>query len=133
MKKLKKNDNYYKQEINEDDYININNNSNNELCNNIFCNNDNDYLRDDDIVSKSLRLSDNPKRVIISKIIKNNNLIKEHKIPEISSKNKYYKIRQSNIKNKFKSPKSLLSKEKENNEFNNIFFQSGQGFYKKKK
>ena len=132
MKKLKKNDNYYKQEINEDDYININNNSNNELCNNIFCNNDNDYLRDDDIVSTSLRLSDNPKRVIISKIIKNNNLIKEHKIPEISSKNKYYKIRQSNIKNKFKSPKSLLSKEKENNEFNNIFFQSGQGFYKKK-
>ena len=129
FKQNSQNDFFYNKEISRDDYINANNNSNN--INNIFYNNDNDYLKDDEVCSTSLRLSNNPKQVIISKIIKNKNYLKDPRVPELSSNNNYNNNLKSNIKNKFASSKMTLNPDKENNEFKNILFRSGQEFYKK--
>ena len=129
FKQNSQNDYFYNKEISRDDYINANNNSNN--INNIFYNNDNDYLKDDEVCSTSLRLSNNPKQVIISKIIKNKNYLKDPRVPELSSNNNYNNNLKSNIKNKFASSKMTLNPDKENNEFKNILFRSGQEFYKK--
>ena len=129
FKQNSQNDFFYNKEISRDDYINANNNSNN--INNIFYNNDNDYLKDDEVCSTSLRLSNNPKQVIISKIIKNKNYLKEPRVPELSSNNNYNNDLKSNIKNKFASSKMTLNPDKENNEFKNKLFRSGQEFYKK--
>ena len=129
FKQNSQNDYFYNKEISRDDYINANNNSNN--INNIFCDNDNDYLKDDEVCSTSLRLSNNPKQVIISKIIKNKNYLKDPRVPELSSNNNYNNNLKSNIINKFASSKMTLNPDKENNEFKNILFRSGQEFYKK--
>ena len=129
FKQNSQNDFFYNKEISRDDYINANNNSNN--INNIFYNNDNDYLKDDEVCSTSLRLSNNPKQVIISKIIKNKNYLKDPRVPELSSNNNYNNNLKSNIKNKFASSKMTLNPDKENNEFKNKLFRSGQEFYKK--
>ena len=129
FKQNSQNDFFYNKEISRDDYINANNNSNN--INNIFYNNDNDYLKDDEVCSTSLRLSNNPKQVIISKIIKNKNYLKDPRVPELSSNNNYNNNLKSNIKNKFASSKMTLNPDKENNEFKNILFRSGQEFYQK--
>ena len=122
-------DYFYNKDNSKDDYINVNNNSSN--INNIFYNNDNDYLRDEEISSSSLRLSNNPKQIIISKIIKNKNYKKEEKASELSSNNNNYDKIQSNIKNKFVLQRMIKNKDKENDEFNDKFCQSGQNFYKK--
>ena len=130
MKKFEQNtqtDYFYNKDISRDDYINVNNNSNN-----IFYNNDNDYLKDEEISSSSLRLSNNPKQVIISKIIKNKNYIKEQKSSELSSNNNNYDNLQSKINNKFVLQRMIKSQDKDNDEFNDKFYQSGQEFYKKK-
>ena len=129
FKQNSQNDFFYNKEISRDDYINANNNSNN--INNFFYNNDNDYLKDDEVCSTSLRLSNNPKQVIISKIIKNKNYLKDPRVPELSSNNNYNNNLKSNIKNKFASSKMTLNPDKENNKFKNILFRSGQEFYKK--
>ena len=129
FKQNSQNDFFYNKEISRDDYINANDNSSN--INNIFYNNDNDYLKDDEVCSTSLRLSNNPKQVIISKIIKNKNYLKDPRVPELSSNNNYNNNLKSNIKNKFASSKMTLNPDKENNEFKNILFRSGQEFYKK--
>ena len=129
FKQNSQNDFFYNKEISRDDYINANNNSNN--INNIFYNNDNDYLKDDEVCSTSLRLSNNPKQVTTSKIIKNKNYLKDPRVPELSSNNNYNNNLKSNIINKFASSKMTLNPDKENNEFKNILFRSGQEFYKK--
>jgi len=110
-------------------YINFSNDYNNENFQNIFVNN----KGDEEILSKSYRFR---KKISKNQIPSKKNNIKQYQInnyytknknmPIVSLENNYFQKSKNNIKNKYVSPKIILSQAKEINEFKNK-----QDLYKK--